>query len=152
MIDKKHKANSLRGATAERNTHHDYHYIHYHLDHRNDDDDDLDDNQLDDDNDDNLDDDQEPLDYPSVQGLDLAADCLVDCKPLIPPPAHQVLMINIIILIFMASPFQMSVIHYSVLFPQTGSLLWPELSHSKLGYGDLLSGRTLSTPSSSSPL
>jgi len=57
---------------------------------------------------------QEPLDYPSVQGLDLAADCLVDCKPLIPPPAHQ-----------------------------TGSLLWPELSHSKLGYGDLLSGRSV---------
>jgi len=59
---------------------------------------------------------QEPLDYPSVQGLDLAADCLVDCKPLIPPPAHQ-----------------------------TGSLLWPELSHSKLGYGDLLSGRNVSS-------
>jgi len=58
---------------------------------------------------------QDPLDYPSVQGLDLAADCLVDCKPLIPPPAHQ-----------------------------TGSLLWPELSHSKLGYGDLLSGRNVS--------
>ena len=136
MIDKKgddtkHNANSLIGATAERNPlapPTDYHYIH--LDHRNYD---------------NLDDDQEPLDYPSVQGLDLAADCLVDCKPLIPPPAHQVLMINIINLIFMASPFQMSVIHYSVLFPQTGSLLWPELSHSKLGYGDLLSGRTQST-------
>jgi len=59
---------------------------------------------------------QDPLDYPSVQGLDLAADCLVDCKPLIPPPAHQ-----------------------------TGSLLWPELSHSKLGYGDLLSGRNVNS-------
>jgi len=59
---------------------------------------------------------QEPLDYPSVQGLDLAAaDCLVDCKPIIPPPAHQ-----------------------------TGSLLWPDLTaHSKLGYGDLLSGRNV---------
>ena len=81
-----------------------------------------------------------------MQGLDLAADCLVDCKPLIPPPAHQVLIIIIIIIsIFVASSSQMSVIHYSVLFPQTGSLLWPELSHSKLGYGDLLSGRTQST-------
>jgi len=57
---------------------------------------------------------QDPLDYPPVQGLDLAADCLVDCKPILPPPAHQ-----------------------------TGSLLWPELSHPKLGYGDLLSGRSV---------
>ena len=31
---------------------------------------------------------QGPLDYPSMQGLDLGAD--FDCKPLIPPPAHQV--------------------------------------------------------------
>jgi len=53
---------------------------------------------------------QDPLDYPAVQGLDLAAD--FDCKPLIPPPAHQ-----------------------------TGSLIWPDLPHPKVGYGELLSGR-----------
>ena len=32
---------------------------------------------------------------------------------------------------------------------QTGSLLWPELSHSKLGYGDLLSGRQATRSTSS---
>ena len=124
----------------------------YHLDHRDDDHnlnhdadhhlDHADDHHCDDD-----DYDQDPLDYPSVQGLDLAADCLVDCKPLIPPPAHQVSPLSSSCAKQKDKPILQSSMRNLLL--QTGSLLWPELSHSKLGYGDLLSGRQATRSTSS---